>query len=184
MGHMHKPIQGYEGLYEISTSGKIKILKPIHFSKKENPFIVPYKQKSTTGITYYYSVKLFKGNKSRHHLLHVLLGKAFVPGYRPGLIINHKDGNGLNNALNNLEWVTTRGNALHARYILKRNVHRSSMPIKIIYANGKEQRFNSMNEICKELKIGYSLIWKSLYGMKIDRDYRFEHSEEYVPEYS
>ena len=46
-------------------------------------------------------------------LLHRLVGMAYVPGYAPNLSINHIDGNKLNNAPENLEWVSLARNTQH-----------------------------------------------------------------------
>jgi len=46
--------------------------------------------------------------------LHRLLAMTFIKGYKPGLVVNHKDGNKLNNHLNNLEWTTNIRNFCHA----------------------------------------------------------------------
>jgi hypothetical protein len=47
------------------------------------------------------------------HLLHRLIGIAFVPGYRDGLTINHINGNKLDNRIENLEWVSLARNTQH-----------------------------------------------------------------------
>ena len=49
------------------------------------------------------------GNRKRE-LVHRLVAKAFVGGYKPGLQVNHKDGNRKNNNPYNLEWVTAKEN--------------------------------------------------------------------------
>lgn len=48
------------------------------------------------------------------HYIHRLVAQVHVPGYARGLVVNHKDGNKLNNSADNLEWITPRQNAVHA----------------------------------------------------------------------
>ena len=43
-----------------------------------------------------------------------LVGKYYVDGYDENLVINHKDGDKLNNNADNLEWVTISQNTQHA----------------------------------------------------------------------
>ena len=55
-------------------------------------------------------------NNIRHYkFVHRLVALQFIPVESPELlVINHKDGNKLNNNVDNLEWVTSRENTLHA----------------------------------------------------------------------
>lgn len=46
--------------------------------------------------------------------IHRLVAELFVEGYAHGLVVNHKDGNKLNNKYSNLEWVTVQRNIEHA----------------------------------------------------------------------
>lgn len=46
--------------------------------------------------------------------IHRLVAELFVDGKEDGLVVNHKDGNKLNNHWSNLEWVTTQRNIEHA----------------------------------------------------------------------
>lgn len=46
--------------------------------------------------------------------IHRLVAKTFIKNPKGLTIVNHKDGNKLNNDLSNLEWVTPKGNSIHA----------------------------------------------------------------------
>lgn len=71
------------------------------------------KYKATTGylaMRFYSSSHVYKDV-----YLHILLGRAFIPN--DDLLkdcINHKDGNKMNNTLNNIEWCTKAYNLDHA----------------------------------------------------------------------
>lgn len=55
-------------------------------------------------------------NGRKNFTLHRLLMLTFVGGGE-GLVINHIDGNRLNNSLENLEWVTRSQNCIHVKSI-------------------------------------------------------------------
>ena len=57
--------------------------------------------------------------------VHKLIGLTFLD-YKKGLIINHKDGNRLNNRVKNLEWVTRKENCIHGAGL---TTHRRSRDI-------------------------------------------------------
>ena len=63
----------------------------------------------------YRMVVLTVDGKKLYPMVHRLVAKAFIPNPQNLREVNHKDGNKLNNSLDNLEWVTTRENQLHAR---------------------------------------------------------------------
>lgn len=64
----------------------------------------------------YKQVCISNGSRSDKVIIkiHIAVAENFVPGYEIGLVVNHKDGNKLNNTYNNLEWCTTKENINHA----------------------------------------------------------------------
>lgn len=89
--------------YEISAIGQVR-----SFHMGYLHLLKPYGKK-------YLLVRLSNLNaKTFDKLVHILVLEAFV-GPRPtGLEANHKDGNKLNNKLENLEWISRSENAKHA----------------------------------------------------------------------
>lgn len=57
----------------------------------------------------YYSISATINGKYMHRL-HRLVAESFVDGFKPGLSVNHIDGNRSNNRASNLEWVTHKEN--------------------------------------------------------------------------
>ena len=101
MQEIWKDILGYEGLYQVSNTGKV-----ISYSKNPNgKLLIPYLTKG------YQSVSLTKkpiGRKT--FLVHRLVAQAFLPNPQNLKEINHKDENKQNNNVCNLEWCTREYN--------------------------------------------------------------------------
>lgn len=62
----------------------------------------------------YHQVDLWKDGKSKTFRVHTLVAQAYIGDRPKGYVVNHKDGNKLNNHWTNLEYVTSRENTLHA----------------------------------------------------------------------
>lgn len=65
----------------------------------------------------YYRVTLSKNKKEVKVLLHRAIANTFLGECPSGFVCNHKDGNPLNNHVDNLEWVSSSENAQHAYLI-------------------------------------------------------------------
>lgn len=86
--------------YSVTEDGRV-------YSHKNNVFIKPRIHNG------YWHVNLY--NKKCHTVsVHRIVAKAFINGESDNLVVNHIDGNRLNNNLSNLEWVTQRGNVVNA----------------------------------------------------------------------
>lgn len=96
MEEIWKDIPLYEGVYQVSTLGRVRSLK-VSACRILKPNLL------TTG---YYSVKLSKDNKLRSCRVSVLVAQCFVDGYSEELLVDHEDGDTLNNAYTNLRMAT------------------------------------------------------------------------------
>lgn len=68
----------------------------------------------------YYTVALMKESEPRSHYIHRLVAEHFIPNPQNLPEVNHKDGNKLNNQIENLEWVTDSQNKKHSHMYLNR----------------------------------------------------------------
>lgn len=106
-----KDIEGYEGLYKISNKGNVLSLYGWNgksYYQREKILVGGI---STTG---YRTVWLSNGNEGKRVKVHRLVASAFIPKVEGKNVVNHKDGNPLNNNVENLEWCTQQENVLHA----------------------------------------------------------------------
>ena len=145
MKEIWKPIEGYEGLYEVSNMGRVRSLDrewkitPNHNMRTKGKVIT--QEKNHAG---YLRACLSKHNNPRMFSTHRLVAKAFVPNPQNKPDVNHKDGDKANNRANNLEWVTPSENQIHSRDALHRRYH--SRPVICIETG---ERFNSIVQASK-----------------------------------
>ena len=111
-----KPIENYEGLYEVSNKGNVRSLdRDVQYKKTD--FTMKIKGvdlKPNVLKKGYLQVGLSKNGKRKSMLVHRLVMNAFNPTTDENLQINHIDGNKENNEVSNLEWVTAIENTNHA----------------------------------------------------------------------
>jgi hypothetical protein len=93
------PIEGHEGRYEVSDHGRVR-------SIRRGIILKPW----VNGQTGYAEVRLGRGTPTR--TIHSLVAHAFVPGYQPGFVVRHYDGDKANNGPANLRWGTRGENTL------------------------------------------------------------------------
>lgn len=102
-----KPVKDFENHYHINNFGSVKRIFPSN-GATVNKILKPCVNKYG-----YYILHLSKHGKQINRSVHRLVLESFI-GLRPkDYECNHKDGNRLNNNLDNLEWVTQYDNLLH-----------------------------------------------------------------------
>ena len=108
--------------------------------------------------TGYYQIVLRKNGKRSYQRLHRLIAIQFIDNPNNLPQVNHKDGNKLNNSLDNLEWCTQSHNIKEAvRLELMDYSNNTFVPKKVIQINKDTKEiikiYNSIIEASKELKI-------------------------------
>lgn len=108
-----KPVIGYEGLYEVSSTGEVRCRKSGHYrpiTKKFNRF------------TGYYAVDLRKGGECKTRTIHRIVAEAFLPNPDGLPYVNHKDEDKTNNSVENLEWCTQQYNTLYSSHKRRKRI--------------------------------------------------------------
>ena len=102
-----RPIPDFESYYSASPCGGI-------YSERLGRFLRGAVIKNPRGCTSYRYYVLSVHGRTRRSSAHRLVASAFFGLIPAGLVVNHIDGNGLNNAVTNLEVVTQQANCIHA----------------------------------------------------------------------
>lgn len=114
-----KDVEGYEGLYQVSNEGQVRSLDRVVTQQNRTgyaPLTRTYQGKTLSPKldAGYFRLQLSDRVRRKTVAVHILVAQAFCEGYFEGAVVNHKDGNKLNNNANNLEWVTVAENNRHA----------------------------------------------------------------------
>lgn len=111
-----KDIKGYEELYAVSNTGKIRskekwVINSTYHTQRliKGRIMKPWLNKNG-----YYTIKLSKSSKRETIYIHQAVANLFISKVEYKPILNHKDGNKLNNHIDNLEWCTYSENLQHA----------------------------------------------------------------------
>lgn len=118
-----KPVQGYEGYYNVSNLGNVySLLRTVIRSDGLSCQRGGYLLQHTMNSDGYPTVHLSKNGVSERIPVHVLVARAFVDNPNGYKEVNHKDFDRTNCRSDNLEWITHRDNV---QYTVKAGRHAS-----------------------------------------------------------
>lgn len=103
-----KPVQGFEGLYEVSNYGRVKSIGSYNTCKRGI-------LKPMTDSDGYLHIRMYNSGVSKDVSIHRLVAIAFIPNPNNYKYVNHKDENVKNNNVSNLEWCTNSYNLIYSR---------------------------------------------------------------------
>ena len=106
-----KDVQGFEGRYQVSNMGRVRsidrLIETEHPYIRKGEMLKPSMNKGRG----YLRVSLSDGHRNyTHYEVHRLVALHFVPGYKEGLVVNHKNEIKTDNRAENLEWCTYQYN--------------------------------------------------------------------------
>ena len=168
-----KDINGYEGIYQVSNMGRVRSICKRHSSMPR----IMKQRKAGAGYAY---VGLSLNGVQRKLAVHRLVAKAFVSNTENKPEVNHINGNKTDNCANNLEWVTSKENKIHAHKIGLYDEDARNRSIAVVAVNmktGDVQEYQSMNAASKATGIIQGSISNSVkYGYQTG-GYRFYRRE-------
>ena len=124
-----KDVNSHIGCYMISNLGNVKSLKRGGNETARDRIMKPGVSKR------HYFVNLFFKRKKTISQVHRLVALHFIPNPENKPHVNHLDGNGLNNKVENLEWVTHRENLTH--YFLSKKKTSKYVGVSLVGSNNK-----------------------------------------------
>lgn len=159
MEEIWKDIPGYEGLYQVSSLGRVKSLERYITYCTGRIQLLPEKiLKSSQQSTGYYTVGLYDSNhKSKTFSIHRIVANLFVPNLSDLPEVNHKDGDKSNNSASNLEWASELDNIRHSR-LLGLNRTEMNPQCKAVICVETEQQFYSVEEAARHFNVNSSLV--------------------------
>lgn len=168
MMEIWKVIEGTDGQYEVSNTGKVRSLNYKRTGKVKELRPAP----DPKG---YMKTMLPYGGRWKTVKIHRLVACAFIPNPNGLPQVNHKDGNKANNAVNNLEWITNYENAHHAlknglfansiNAVRKTNEARKKAVVATD-AQGNQTVFSSINEASRAVSVSRRYVQAVLKGNK------------------
>lgn len=145
MEEIWKDIDGYSG-YQVSNLGRVRTHNKVthnalHSERKWADRIMKQKISKKDKSA---RIELWKGGTHKTVLVHRLVANAFLE--KPidtDMTVNHKDGNRLNNRLDNLEWLTLGDNIRHG---FDNNLYTNQINCILIDRSGHAIGFNSLSK--------------------------------------
>lgn len=169
MDEIWKDIKNYEGMYQISNTGKVKSFR------NNEPRIMK------TSLLQGYPVVQLSNHNDRHTFeLHRLVAEAFIPNPNNYPFINHKNEIRNDNRINNLEWCSQKMNVNHSKRKMFHKVSEEDhLGNKFIYTK-------RCSTIHKGKKYTYDFYRVSIPRIKVDKifskyDDAFEYRNKCLP---
>ena len=147
-----KDVKGYEGLYQVSSYGRIR-----------RNFKKGYKiKKNVVNFNGYLQTTFSKKGKFKTIEIHRLVALSFITNNEKKPCVNHKNGIKTDNKVENLEWCTYSENELHSYIFLEKKTNgiiNRKIPLnKIDYIKNLNKNGISQAKIAEIFNVSQSCI--------------------------
>lgn len=115
MEEIWKDVAGWEGIYQVSSFGRIRRLT----TRGGRPLTEPRILKEKHDGHGYPQITLSKGKSIKYKHIHRLVAESFIPNPNNLREVNHKDENKKNNRVENLEWCTHQYNNVYGTKLIR-----------------------------------------------------------------
>lgn len=152
-----KDVKGYEGLYQVSTLGRVRSFYTHNGSGQR----ILHSQKRSHG---YLGVTLVKDGVPSCRNIHRLVAEAFIDNPCNYEQINHKDEDKTNNRVENLEWCTAKYNSNYGTGAQRSAESRKKLPQlkrKVLCVETGEV-FDSLTSVKEFTRVNG--VWRALNG--------------------
>ena len=154
MEEIWKDIPGYEGIYQASNFGRIRTAEgkttytKLHGQRKWTQRVL--KPKACRDFNACgYRVSLWKDGKHKDFLVARLVCTTWHENLiDTKMTVNHKDGNRLNNHIDNIEWLSLGDNIRHG---FANGLYKQNKTVLISVSDGEKLEFRSQSEASKFL---------------------------------
>lgn len=160
-----KDIEGYEGLYQVSSFGRVRSLDRSH--RMKNGYVRSIKGRvlaQSIKNSGYYKVQLSKDGTQKTFMVHRLVAKAFIPNPDELETVNHKDENKLNNKASNLEWMNIKDNTNYGTHNYRVAVSQGHPIVQLTLDGDYVNTYHSIGEAGRQTEIDRTGINKVILG--------------------
>lgn len=132
-----KDVKGYEGLYAVTSCGRV-------WSYKSKKFLKPHLDKHG-----YQVITLSSNGKLKSYFIHRLVAIAYIPNPDGLPQINHKDEVKTHNYVNNLEWCDSKYNNNYGKH----NERMGDAHGRAVVCEELDTTYKSMAEAARQLNL-------------------------------
>lgn len=148
-----RDVPGFEGLYKVTTEGKI-------YSLRRHKWIT-----QTLDRYGYLKVVLFKNGKSTYTTAHRVVASAYIPNPENKPSVNHINEDKADNRVCNLEWVTVKENDNHGTRNERMRRSKLVRPVIGTDPDGVEHYYEGVKDAFRATGIYWSQIRRCCTGI-------------------